>query len=212
MENKYLRRPLFEACVETLEQAVEAQRCGADRIELCAHLEAGGLTPPKPLIHRVKEFLHIPVRAIIRPRAGGFVYDETETAAMERSIEFCREAGLDGVVLGCLHKDGRVDMEKTGRLAALALPLKVTFHKAIDETPDPLAALHDLKTIPGISAVLSSGGAATALEGQAVLRQMIEAAGERLVIIAAGSITLNNFEEVHAAIRAREYHGRRIVF
>ncbi|MCB0517621.1 MAG: copper homeostasis protein CutC [Lewinellaceae bacterium] len=212
MVEKLAPSPLLEACVEKLEQAMLAEQCGAGRIELCANLEVGGLTPSRETIAAVKEKMKIPVRAIIRPRAGGFVYNENEIVEMEQAILFCKKTGLDGVVLGCLQTDRTVDIEKTRRLVNLASPMQVTFHKAIDETPNLLESLLILMGIKGVSAILTSGGEKTALEGKMVLRQMIKLAGNRLKIIAAGSITTKNLEKVQAEIGANEYHGRRIVF
>lgn len=123
-----------EACVENLEQAIHAEKMGADRIELCADLHLDGLTPSKELILKVKECLGIPCRVMVRPRAGDFIYSGAELAEMEATINFCKEAGVEGVVFGVLNKEKHLDMNAISRLAALAKPLKVVIHKAIDDT------------------------------------------------------------------------------
>ncbi|MFQ5448873.1 MAG: copper homeostasis protein CutC [Saprospiraceae bacterium] len=201
-----------EACVETLEQARLAERCGAGRVELCASLNVGGLTPADGLISQTVGTLRIPVMVMVRPRAGDFVASETEFEAMKRTIDFCKNVNATGVVFGLLTQENEVDIERTATLAQMAQPLQVTFHKAIDETRDILKAVAALKSIGGVTRILSSGGAATALRGVPILRQMISAAGPELTVIAAGRITKDNLPKVHQAIGAPEYHGRRIVF
>jgi copper homeostasis protein len=203
---------LKEACVETLEDALRAQACGADRIELCANLAVGGLTPGDSLILTAKEALHIPVMVMVRPVAGNFVATRADFEAMKRTIVFCKKVKVAGVVFGLLTELREVDIPRTTALAELAQPLLVTSHKAIDETADILKSVAALKCIPGIRRILTSGGAATALEGAPVLRQMLAAAGPDLTILAAGRVTNENLKEVHRATGAREYHGRRIVF
>jgi copper homeostasis protein len=207
-----MNKPILEACVESLEQAVLAEQCGANRIELCAALETGGLTPDHQTIVSARQSLHIPIMVIIRPRPGDFVYSETELNTMARDILFCKNAGIEGVVLGCLTDEGGIDLAKAGYLASLALPMQVTFHKAIDETKSPLASLGQIMQIQGVTRVLTSGGAETAEEGQTVLKEMVKLAEGKLNVIVAGKVTKDNLRQLHAAIGAKEYHGRRIVF
>ena len=202
---------LLEACVETLDQALLAQLCGAHRIELCHDLSAGGLTPPDDLLLAVKRALNLPIMVMVRPRPGNYVYDADGLEKMKRTVDFCKKAGVAGVVFGFLTPDFRVDVEKTKALAAYAAPLAVTFHKAIDDTPGPVASLGLLKKIPNVQRVLTSGGAATALGGQSVLRKMLEVAGGGLTVVVAGKVTKENLSTVHQCIGAKEYHGRRIV-
>ncbi len=202
---------LKEACVESLEQALLAERCGADRIELCADLSEGGLTPDSGLIESAVAILNIPVMVMVRPRAGNFGMNHSEIESMKRTIDFCKKVKAAGVVFGLLNAENEVDAERTAELAELAQPLQVTFHKAIDETPDIVKSVDILNKIPGIQRILSSGGKATAMEGSAVLRLM-GAAAWPVTIIAAGRITTKNLHEVHRTTGLREYHGRRIVF
>ncbi len=203
---------LLEACVETIEEALLAQKNGAQRIELCAHLELGGLTPPRDLITAAKQSLDIPIMVIIRPVAGGFVYTSAELEEMKSEIEFCKRIGVTGVVLGILNPQNEIDIEQTKELAALSYPLSVSFHKAIDETSDPVNSARLLMEVPNLQRILSSGGAPTALEGKEVLKKMIAATGDSITILVAGKVTKDNLAEVHREIGTREYHGRRIVF
>ena len=201
-----------EACVETLEQCILAEKCGADRLELCADLETGGLTPSISLIQKVLEKVKIPVMVMIRPRAGDFCYSRLEIAQMDAELTAVKATGAAGVVFGFLKEDHTVDEELTRRFVALSAPLQATFHKAIDETPDQVAATVLLAGIPGVNRILSSGGAETALAGADTLRRMVNAAGRNLNIIAAGKVTADNLERIRELTGAPEFHGKRIVF
>jgi copper homeostasis protein len=200
-----------EACVESFREAERAQELGAERIELCARLDLGGITPSYALIESVKKNLRIPVMVMIRPRGGNFTYDRMELKIMRQNIGMCEQMGIDGIVFGFLKQSGEIDTTLTRDFTRLAYPLEVTFHKAIDDTPDPVAAVDMLKEIDGVSRVLSSGGAATAFEGATVLNRMISAAEGRLIIMAGGKVTRENLQEMSDIIRTNEFHGKKIV-
>jgi copper homeostasis protein len=200
-----------EACVETLEQAIAAEKKGADRLELCADLHLDGLTPPEKLIKAVLENINIPLRVMIRPRSGNFLYNKEELNEIKATVLTCKNMGIQGVVFGALKEDKCLDMEVITSLSRLATPMSFTVHKAIDETPDLLKALKELSAIEGISGILTSGGAKTAFEGREVLKRMIQTAPESIEIIAAGRITADNLPELHAFIEGPAYHGKQIV-
>jgi copper homeostasis protein len=200
-----------EACVETVQHAIRAEKLGADRLELCARLDLGGISPPLTLVQEVLKSCTIPVRIMVRPRGGSFVFTRDEIAVMLRYITRCKPAGIQGFVMGALTPGNRLDIPLINQLADAASPLPVTIHKAIDETADPLAGIESLKSIPGITHVLSSGKAETAIRGAGLLKKMILAAGNDLIVLVAGRITAANLEQVHQLIGAREYHGRKIV-
>ncbi len=162
------RKCLLEISVESLEAALAAARGGADRIELCGNLSAGGITPSAALMHAVRAHLAIPVFAMIRPRAGDFVYSDAEFSEMRRSIVNAQESGMDGVVLGVLTKDHRIDVERTRKLVEFASPLPVTYHRAFDETAGLRQALEDAIQ-SGAKRIPTSGGAKSALDGAAAL-------------------------------------------
>ncbi len=204
--------PILEACVETLEQAVAAEKNGADRIELCSNLSAGGLTPPIDLLLSTHNAIELPIMAMARPRAGNFVCSKREMESVKKAIALFKEVGIKGVVFGFLTEKNEVDVEATTTCAQFAHPLEVTFHKAVDDTPDLIKSIHILKRIPGIKRVLTSGGMATALEGGENIVEMQRAAGKGLTVIAAGKVTKDNLEHLHKLVNCREYHGRRIVF
>jgi len=192
--------------VESLEAALAAARGGADRIELCSDLSAGGITPSAALMHAVRAHLSIPVFAMVRPRAGDFVYSDAEFSEMRRSIVGAKESGMDGVILGILTKDHRVDVERTRELVEFAKPLPVTYHRAFDEAADLRQALEGVIQ-SGAKRILTSGGAKSALEGAAMLADLVEAAGERIVIVPGAGISAANIEQVAQRTGAREFHS-----
>lgn len=200
-----------EACVETFQEALRAEEQGAERIELCARLDLGGITPSYALIESVRKVLSIPVMVMIRSRGGNFVYDPMEIKIMRQNIDACKEIGVSGVVFGLLTKSGNVDLTRTQELADYAAPLDVTFHKAIDDTPDPVEAIEDLLKVKGIHRVLSSGGADAALKGASVLNEMIKRANGKIIIMAGGKVTSENLSEIARIIPTTEFHGKKIV-
>jgi copper homeostasis protein len=200
-----------EACVETFEEAVLAEKLGANRIELCSELQFDGLTPSFELMQKTSSALKIPVMVMIRPRAGSFVYSEEEINQMKSEIDLAKKAGVFGVVFGLLTSDNKIDEKNTGILAEYAHPLPVTFHKAIDELENPVEGVLVLKKIDGIKRILTSGGKPTANEGQETIRKMIEVGGEQITILVAGKVLNSNVEEIQKLTGAKELHGRRIV-
>ena len=169
-----------EACIDSLQSALAAQSCGANRVELCADLDFDGLTPSESLVREVFARLSIPIRVMVRPRHDTFVYTAEDVATMKLSILLFKSIGVEGVVLGCLKEDRSLDIELIEELAEVAYPeLNVVVHKAIDHTPDPLDALRSILALNRraernlIRAVLTSGGNfRRAIEGEAVLRDM----------------------------------------
>ena len=200
------RKCLLEISVETLEAAMAAERGGADRIELCGNLSVGGVTPDTEILRTVRAQVHIPIFSMIRPRAGDFVYSDAEFSQMRRSISDAKESGMDGIVLGALTKGRRVDVERTRELVELAHPLPVTYHRAFDEAIDLRPALEDVIET-GAKRILTSGGAKSALEGAAVLSELIEAARERIAIVPGAGISAANIAEVARRTKAREFHS-----
>lgn len=201
----------LEACVDTLANAVKAEENGADRIELCSNLFMGGLTPDYDLIPKVKEKVNLPIMMMVRPRGGNFYYDEVEVENMKKAIDYAKEMKLEGVVFGCLKRDLTVDIEMTKDLVEYAQPLKVTFHRAFDDLSNQLEELVKLTKIKGIQRILTSGGARTAEWGAKALKELVDTAGNEIVIMPAGKITSQNLNDIHEMIGASEYHGQKIV-
>ena len=200
------RKCLLEISVEALESALAAERGGADRIELCRNLSVGGVTPDADHLRAVRAQVRIPIFSMVRPRAGDFVYSSAEFAEMKRSVVGAKEAGMDGVVLGVLTKEHRVDVERTRELTELARPLPVTYHRAFDEITDLHQALEDVIQSDA-KRILTSGGAKSALEGAATLAELMDAAGERIAIVPGAGISSVNIAEVARRTRAREFHS-----
>lgn len=198
---------LVEVCVDSVESALAAQEGGAHRVELCEDLPEGGTTPSAGLIAVCSERLGIPVHVLIRPRPGDFVYSDLELEVMLRDIALATRFGAAGVVIGALHPNGSVDVERTATLVGAARPLSVTFHRAFDFTPDADRALDALITL-GVDRVLTSGQAATAREGTRVLARLVTRASGRLGILAGGGVNEDNVAEIAQRTGVREVHVR----
>ena len=198
---------VIEAAVESADEAQFAVKNGAARLELCDFAVEGGRTPLEPMVREVSRRVSVPYHVMIRPRGAGFTYAEPELRVMEIQIDQAKSAGASGVVLGLLLSDHRIDRIALARLLGRARPLEVVFHRAIDMTPDPVAALDPLLTL-GVDRVLTSGGAATALEGAPTIRRMVELAGNTLSVIAGGSIRARNVRQVVEQTGVVEVHAR----
>jgi copper homeostasis protein len=198
---------ILEACVDSVESALAAQAGGADRVELCEGLLEGGTTPSAGLIEVCRERLRIPLHVLIRPRGGDFVYSDVETEVMRRDIALARRFGAQGVVLGALRPDGTVDVERTRELIGAARPLSVTFHRAFDFSPDADAALDALIAL-GVDRVLTSGQAASAVEGTQTLARLVMRAAGRIAILAGGGLSEENLAAVIVGSGVREVHVR----
>ena len=201
---------LVEACVDAIDAALEAARGGAGRLELCGELLQGGVTPSAGLIGAVRERVKIPLFVLIRPRTGDFLYSSDERDVMLRDIAMAKSLGADGVVIGALTTDGDVDVETTRALTDAARPMQVTFHRAFDFARDQGAAMDALLSV-GVDRVLTSGGAASALEGAIALKALVHLAGDAMTVLAGGAITASNVTEVVRASGVREVHVRAAV-
>lgn len=197
---------VIEACCDSLATARAAQQHGATRVELCGPGD-GGTTPSPGLLARVRDAVTVPLMVMVRPREGGFVYDDDELAVMAADVVAARELGADGVVLGPLRPDGAVDQRALATLVALARPLRVTFHRAFDRTPDPEAAL-DALLAQGVDGVLTSGHAPTALAGADRLRAWQAHAGDRLEVMAGGGVRAAHARALVHAAGVRAIHAR----
>jgi copper homeostasis protein len=197
---------ILEISVETVEAALAAQRGGAHRIELCAALSVGGLTPSPELMRAVREQVHLPIFVMIRPRGGDFVYSDAEFESMRHDIASAKQLGMDGVVFGLLTRERRVDAQRTRALVELARPLPVTFHRAFDEAADIEQALDDVIQT-GAKRILTSGGAPTTPKGLAALAKLVAAAKDRIVVVPGSGVNASNILEVTQRTQAREIHS-----
>jgi len=195
----------FEVAVDSLESALIAQTCGAHRIELCADLGIGGITPSHAMIAIAKDRLSIPINVIIRPRRGDFLYTEAEFDIMCGDIEYAKSLGVNGVVIGVLQADGNIDIERTRELIEVARPLAVTFHRAFDMAVDPYQALDDLIEL-SIDTLLTSGQLSTAEQGLSVISELVKQADGRIKIMPGSGINPNNIKAIVEGSGASEFH------
>jgi copper homeostasis protein len=195
----------LEVAVDSLDRALAAERAGAHRLELCADLQSGGLTPGIELIRQARAAVRIPIHVMVRPRPGDFVYSGAEFAEMKLSIEAIAAENIEGIVTGVLLPDGQVDVPRTRELVALASPMQVTFHRAFDQTPDLAAALESV-VLTGAHRILTSGGAANAETGAPILRSLTLQAANRVTILLGGGLHPGNIAQVARATGARELH------
>ena len=198
---------IVEAAVDTFEDALAADAEGVDRIELCGPLHNGGTTPDPALVARVLDRVRVPVHVLIRSRAGNFVFGAAEVAEMTRSIGAVKALGAAGVVIGGLTQHGAIDAAAMDEWLSAAHTLRVVMHRAFDELRDQFGAL-DWLAARGVTAVLTTGAAPTALEGAARLRTLVEYAGDRIGILAAGSITAANVRDLIKRTGVTQVHGR----
>lgn len=198
----------YEVCVESADGVRAALAAGADRVELCADLAVGGLTPSAGFVEWAVSVAHaggMAVHVLIRPRGGGFVYSADEERVMTRDIRVAEEAGADGVVIGALTPSGAVDVPLVARQIAVARPLSVTFHRAFDEAADLAAAFSDVLEL-GADRLLTSGGAPTALEGADMIKSLTARSDGRIAIMAGSGVTEATAAQVVHRAGVRELH------
>lgn len=181
---------IVEVCANSLQSALNAQKAGADRIELCIELGVGGITPSYGMLQLAREHINIPIHVLIRPRSGDFTYTSAEFELMGKDIACCARLGFEGVVCGILQPDLQPDLKRTAALRDKAKGMHFTFHRAFDWIPRPLEALPQLEVI-GVDTVLTSGQAATAPKGFQLLTDLNEAA-QKCVIMPGGGIGPQN--------------------
>ena len=198
-------KTILEICAADIDSAYAAAAGGTDRIELCCALSEGGLTPSLGMTDEALLLKDIPVNVLIRPRSGDFLYSDSELMTMARDIVLCRECGANGVVFGILTPEGDVDKTACRLLANLAGDLHKTFHRAFDMCRDPRQAVRDIIDL-GFDRILTSGQAATALEGADLIRDLQEEFPE-ITFIAAGGVTSDNAAEIVARTGVREIHA-----
>lgn len=196
---------VVEIVVYNIESAMNAQKGGADRIELCDNPAEGGTTPSFGVMEIVRQAVTMDVYAMIRPRGGDFMYSAYEYYAMKHDIEICKRASLDGVVFGILKPDGSLDKERCKKLIAAARPLKVTCHRAFDVTRDPFEALEDCIEV-GFDCILTSGQQATAWEGRTLIKELVKRAQNRIKIMAGSGVNENNLVELVDYTGIKEVH------
>ncbi len=199
---------MLEICVDSLESAIEAEKHGAKRIELCANLIIGGTTPTNALIEAVKKNLSIPFHILIRPRFGDFLYSESEVTIMENEIVQAVKLGADGIVIGCLTKDGSLDIPVMECLIKAAKKennaCSITLHRAFDMCKDPFKALKEAELL-GINTILTSGQKESCYEGRELLSQLVKEC-KNVQIMAGGGLKPNLIEPMHTETGIECFH------
>lgn len=196
---------ILEVVVYTIESAMNAQKGGADRVELCDNPGDGGTTPSYGTMEVVRQALGVDVYAMIRPRGGDFIYSSEEYFAMRRDIEMCKRASMDGVVFGVLKPDGTLDKNKCKKLIELARPMKVNCHRAFDMSRDLMETLEDCIEV-GFDRILTSGGQAQAVLGTEMIAKLIQQANGRIAIMPGAGVNENNVAEIVKKTGAQEIH------
>ena len=200
----------IEVCAFSLESCLAAEKGGANRIELCGSMYDGGTTPSAGLIQIVKQRINIEIHAMIRPRGGDFCYSSDEISVMQADIRMAKELGCEGIVLGILQPNGQVNIAQTKELVALAKPMIVTFHRAIDMTPNYLEALEDIIET-GCERILTSGQKNTAMEGIGNIKILVEKANNRIEIMAGSGVNADNAQTlIHTGVNALHLTGKSI--
>ncbi|MFT6836896.1 MAG: copper homeostasis protein [Sediminicola sp.] len=184
---------IIEVCANSLQSAMNAQKGGADRIELCVELGVGGITPSPGLMKSIKEQISIPVYVLIRPRSGDFNYSKSEFQIVKNDVQFCRDMGFNGIVSGVLREDFQVDIKRTKELVDLAKGMEFTFHRAFDWVLDPFLALEQLEGL-GVANILTSGQETSALKGLPLLEKLQHKAST-CTILPGGGIRPENVME-----------------
>lgn len=197
---------LLEVIAFDLASCAIAETAGAHRIELCANPPEGGTTPSAGMMKLARQITTLPLFPIIRPRGGDFLYSADEFACMQEDIRMAKQVGCEGIVLGMLNSDGTIDIDRTARLVELAYPMEVTFHRAFDRTRDPLEALEAIIQI-GCTRVLTSGQHPTAFEGSEIIRQLIDAADDQIIIMPGSGVRSSNLESLQQQTAATEFHS-----
>lgn len=196
---------IMEVCVDSLESAIAAEKGGADRIELCQNLMAGGTTPSLGLIELVKEYIGIDISVMIRPRSGDFCYSNCEMEVMKKDIEVVRKIGIDGIVTGILTYNGEIDVNRMRKLIEIAKPIPITFHRAFDMVKDPFKALDKLVGL-GVKRILTSGQENSAVDGIDLISQLVKRANSEIIIMAGGGINSGNVASIIKNTGVNEIH------
>lgn len=202
----------LECCVDSVESAICAKDGGADRLELCSNLVIGGTTPTLALFDRIRETVNIRIHALIRPRFGDFLYTAHETEIICREIRAFRHAGAEGVVIGCLNPDGSLDIERMKRFIDCADGMSVTLHRAFDMCQDPFAALIQAKEL-GVNTILTSGQAPSCIVGLSRMKELTDAAGDDITILAGAGINAEAVKMLLASTNLTAFHmsGKKVI-
>lgn len=200
-----MEKYILECCVDSVESAMEAEKGGANRIELCSALVIGGLSPSKALFEKVKENVNIKIHVLLRPRFGDFCYTQFEHEIIKQEIRMFKELGADGVVIGTLNPDGSLNMEQMQELVEEANGMSITLHRAFDMSADPFKTLEDVKQL-GIHTILTSGQRNSCIDGKELLGELVEKADGKVDILIGGGVDVSVIPMLYESTKATSYH------
>ncbi len=195
---------ILEACCQSVQSCLNAQKGGAWRVELCSALELGGLSPSSSTIQLSRSYITLPIMVLVRPRTGDFVYDRIEIATIKREIENCKIMGIEGVVIGLLDSDGEVPYQYLKDLVKAAHPMEVTFHRAFDVCSDPIQAVETIIEA-GCSRILTSGQKPKAIDGIDLIAHLNDTYGEDIAFMVGSGVNASNIPQF-AAVGITEFH------
>lgn len=213
-----MKNYILEVCADSVESALSAKAGGATRLELCANLVIGGTTPGYELFEQVKKETGLPIRALIRPRFGDFLYSEYEYQQMLCDVRHFAEAGADGVVIGSLNADGTLNEVQMRGLVRAAGGCGITLHRAFDVCEDPFGTLQRAAEL-GVDTILTSGQEAGCMQGRELIRQLVRAAEHgawdgretsaaqrQMTILVGAGVVSSNIKEIAMTTGAHAFH------
>lgn len=200
-----MKKFVLEACVDSVESALEAQRGGADRIELCGNLIIGGTTPSPCLFQEIRRVSDIRTHILIRPRFGDFCYTEHEFHIIREEVKMFRELGADGVVIGMLNKDGTLDAERMKLLMEETQGMSVTLHRAFDVCADPFAAMEQARKL-GVNTILTSGQRNHCMDGRDLLKRLVELENDQVTIMVGSGVDAETIRQIQPYTNASAFH------
>lgn len=196
---------ILEVCADSVQSAIAAWEGGADRVELCSGLVIGGISPSPALFRQVRRYTDLKIRTLLRPRFGDFCYDRYEVETIKEEVQMFRELGADGVVMGILQPDGRLNMEQMEELVKVAGDIGITLHRAFDVCQDPYEALEQCICL-GIDTILTSGQKNSAWEGRRLLADMVSKTDGKIQILAGAGITPEIIERLAPCTGCKAFH------
>ena len=204
-----MRKYTLEICVDSVESAINAQRGGATRLELCSNLIIGGTTPTKSLFEEVRKNVNIPINILIRPRFGDFLYSDYEVNIIRNEIKMFKDLGADGIVVGILTKNGEIDLYNMKKFIDEAQGTPVTFHRAFDVCKNPIEAFYQLHEL-GIQNILTSGQAQNCLKGKKLLKELVGLSNKnnksKTEILVGAGLNMENIGEIVNSTGATNFH------
>lgn len=196
---------ILECCIDSVESAIAAERGGADRLEMCGNLVIGGTSPSLALYNEIRKNTNIRIHALLRPRFGDFLYTEHEMNILKEEVIMFREAGVDGIVIGCLNEDGDLDVKKMEMLLNERGNMSVTLHRAFDVSRDPFETLEVCKKL-GINTILTSGQKSNVTAGKDLIKQLVEKAEGKVDILAGAGVNAKVITEMLKEIPLTSFH------